>query len=78
MRDLEYRSRRDNLTVDGLKEIDDVIWEHTEEILQQMILDVLELDRINNERTHMVGNKSNERNAPSTIRSKLFSQLQTN
>ena len=52
MRDLEDRSRRDNLRVDGLKEIDNETWEKTEEILQQMIRDVLELEGINIERAH--------------------------
>ena len=54
MRDLEDRSRRDNLRVDGLKEIDNETWEKTEEILQQMIRDVLELEGINIERAHRV------------------------
>ena len=40
MRDLEDRSRRDNLRVDVLKEIDNETWEKTEEVLQQMIRDV--------------------------------------
>ena len=52
MRDLEDRSRRDNLRIDGLKEIDNETWEQTEEILQQMIRDVLELEGINIERAH--------------------------
>ena len=47
MRDLEDRSRGDNLRVDGLKEIDNETWEQTEEILQQMIRDVLQLEGIN-------------------------------
>ena len=52
MRDPEYRSRRDNLRIDVLKEIDNETWEQTEEILQQMIRDVLELEGINIERAH--------------------------
>ena len=71
MRDLEERSRRNNLRVDGLKEIDNEIWEKSEEILQQIIRDVLELEAINIERAHRVGNKSNERNAPRTTVSKF-------
>ena len=51
-----------------------------------MIHDVLELEGINIEKAHRVGNKSNERNAPrttvanspSTRINKLFSQLQRN
>ena len=58
MRDLEDRSRRDNLRVEGLKEIDNETWEKTEEILQQMIRDVLELEGINIERAHRVVKKA--------------------
>ena len=87
MGDLEDRLRRDNLRLDGLKEIDNETWEQNEEILQQMIRNVLELEGINIERAHRVGNKSNERKAPRTIAAKfssykatrinkLFSQLQ--
>ena len=38
-----------------------------------MIRDVLELEGINIERAHRVGNKSNERNAPRTILAKFSS-----
>ena len=38
-----------------------------------MIRDVLQLEGINIERSHRVGNKSNERNAPSTIVAKFSS-----
>ena len=55
MRDLEDRSRRGNLKVDGLKEISNENWDQTEEILQQMIRNVLELEGINIERAHRVG-----------------------
>ena len=73
MRDLEDRSRRNNLRVDGLKEIDNETWKQTEEILQQMLCNVLELEGINTDRAHRVGNKSNERNAPRTIVAKFSS-----
>ena len=73
MGDLEDRSRRDNLRVHGLKEVDSETWKKTEEILQQMIRDVLELEGINIERAHRVGNKSNEKNAPRTIVAKFSS-----
>ena len=73
MGDLEDRSRRDNLRVHGLKEVDSETWKKTEEILQQMIRDVLELEGINIERAHRVGNKSNEKNAPRTIIAKFSS-----
>ena len=67
MRDLEDRSRRNNLRVDGQKEKDNETREETEKILQQMIRDVLELEGINIEKAHRVANKSNKRNAPRTI-----------
>ena len=73
MRDLEDRSRLDKLRVDGLKETDNETWEQTEEILQQMIRDVLELEGIIIERAHRVDNKSNERNSPRTIVPKFSS-----
>ena len=77
MRDLEDRSRRDNLRVDGLKEIENETWEQTEGILQQMIRDILELEGITMERAHRVGNKSNERNTPRTIAAKFSSYKDT-
>ena len=77
MRDLEDRSRRDNLRVDGLKEIENETWEQTEGILQQMIRDILELEGITMERAHRVGNKSNERNIPRTIAAKFSSYKDT-
>ena len=73
MRDLEDRSRRNNLKVDGLKEIENKIWEQIEGILQQIFRDVLKLEGINTEITHRDGNKSNKRNAPRTIVAKFSS-----
>ena len=58
MRDLEDRSRRNNLRVDGQKEKDSETREETKEILQQMIRDVLELKGINIEKVHRVDNKA--------------------
>ena len=77
MRNLEDRSRRDNLRVDGLKEIENETWEQTEGILQQMIRDILELEGITMERAHRIGNKSNERNTPRTIAAKFSSYKDT-
>ena len=73
MGDPEHRSRRDNLRVDALKEIENETWEQTEEILQQMIRDVLELEGINTERAHAFGNKSNGRTSPKSIVTKFSS-----
>ena len=42
MRDLEDRSRHDNVRVDDLKEAENEIWEETDAILQEMIHDILE------------------------------------
>ena len=56
-----------------MKEIENETWEQTEEILQQMIPDVLELEGINVDSAHKVGNKSNERNAPRAIAAKFSS-----
>ena len=58
MRDLEDRSRRDNLRLDGLKEIDNETWEQTEEILQKMIRDVSELERAHRDRKKCTKNNS--------------------
>ena len=54
MRDVEDRSRRDKLRIDGMNEIDNETWEQTEGILQQMICDILELEEINIERAYRV------------------------
>ena len=62
-----------NLRVDSLKEIENETWQQTEEMLQQMIPDVLELEGINTDSAHRVGNKSNERNTPRTIVAKFSS-----
>ena len=34
---MEDRSRRDNLRIDGLKEVENETWEQTEQILKNMI-----------------------------------------
>ena len=74
MRDLDYKSRHDNLRAYALKEIEHETLEQTYETLQQMIRDVLELEVINIERAYRVGNKSNERNTtPRTIIAKFSS-----
>ena len=47
-----------NLRVDGLQEIENETWQQTEEMLQQMIPDVLELEGINADSAHRVGIKA--------------------
>ena len=56
LRDMEDRSRRDNLRIDGLKEVENETWEQTEQILKSMIQEKLEIEDANIERAHRVGN----------------------
>ena len=57
LRDLEDRSRRDNLRIDGIAEVENETWEQTEEILQNLFKEKLQLENISVERAHRVGNK---------------------
>ena len=57
LRDLEDRSRRDNLRIDGRAEVENETWEQTEEILRNLFKEKLELENISVERAHRVGNK---------------------
>ena len=57
LRDLEDRSRRDNLRIDGIAEVENETWEQTEEILHNLFKEKLELENISVERAHRVGNK---------------------
>ena len=59
LRDIEDRSRRDNLRVDGLQEVENKTWEKTEKILKSMIQEKLETEDVNIERAHRMGNTSN-------------------
>ena len=56
-RDLKDRSRRDNLRIDGIAEVENETWEQTEEILQNLFKEKLLLENISVERAHRVGNK---------------------
>ena len=71
LRDLEDRSRRDNLRIDGIAEVENETWEQTEEILQNLFKEKLQLENISVERAHRVGNK--EKNNKRTIVVKLAS-----
>ena len=71
LRDLEDRSRRDNLRIDGIAEVENETWEQTEEILQNLFKEKLPLENISVERAHRVGNK--EKNNKRTIVLKLAS-----
>ena len=71
LRDLEDRSRRDNLRIDGIAELENETWEQTEEILQNLLKEKLQLENISVERAHRVGNKG--KNDKRTIVLKLAS-----
>ena len=57
LRDLEDRSRRDNLRIDGIAEVENETLKQTEEILHNLFKEKLELENISVERAHRVGNK---------------------
>ena len=69
LRDLEDRSCRDNLRIDGIAEVENETWEQTEEILQNLFKEKLQLESISVERALRVGNK--EKNNKQTIAVKL-------
>ena len=71
LRDLEDRSRRDNLRIDGIAEVENETWEQTEQILQNLFKEKLQLENISVERVRRVGNK--EKNNKRTIVLKLAS-----
>ena len=71
LRDLEDRSRSDNLRIDGIAEVENETWEQTEEILQNLFEEKLQLGNISVERACRVGNK--EKNNKRTIVLKLAS-----
>ena len=71
LRDLEDRSRRDIPRIDGIAEVENETWEQTEEILQNLFKEKLQLENISVERAHRVGNK--EKNNKRTIVLKLAS-----
>ena len=55
----EDRSRRENLRIYGLQEIENETWEQTKKILKSMIQEKLEIEDVNIERAHRMGNTSN-------------------
>ena len=69
LRDLEDRSCRDNLRIDGIAEVENETWNKTEEILQNLFKEKLQLENFSVERAHRVGNK--EKNNKQTIVLKL-------
>ena len=71
LRDIEDRSRRENLRIDGLQEVENETWKQTEKILKSMIQENLEIEDVNIERAHRVGNTSNT--SPRTVVAKFCS-----
>ena len=69
LRDIDDRSRRDNLRIDGLQDVENKTWEQTQKILNSMIQEELEIEDINIERAHRVGNTSNT--SPRTVVAKF-------
>ena len=59
LRDIEDKSRRDNFRIAGLQELENETWEQTEKILKSMIQEKLEIEDVNIERAHRMGNTSN-------------------
>ena len=57
LRDLEDRSRLDNLRIDGIAEVENETWEQTEEILQNLFKEKLQLGKISVKRARRVGKK---------------------
>ena len=68
---MEDRFRGDNLRIDGLKEIENETWKESEQILKSMIQIKLEVEDVNIERAHRVGNTNNI--SPRTVVAKFSS-----
>ena len=71
LRDIEDRSRCENLRIDGLQEVENETWKQTEKILKSMIQENLEIEDVNIERAHRMGNTSNT--SPRTVTAKFCS-----
>ena len=65
LRGFKDRSCRDNPRIDGIAEVENEAWEQTEEILQNLFKEKLQLKNISVEKMHKVGNK--EKNNKQTI-----------
>ena len=72
VRDLEERSRRDNLRIDGSAEIENETWEQTEEILHNIFEEKLQLETMSVERAHRVGNKVKNNNRTIVVKLASF------
>ena len=54
--------RRDNLRTDGLDEVENETWEQTEEILQNLFDEKIQLQNLKVEKAHRLGNKEKSNN----------------
>ena len=70
---MEDRSQHGNLRVDGLKEVENETWEQIKQILKSIIQEKLEIEYVNIQRAHRVGNTSNT--SPRTVVSVVSRQL---
>ena len=57
LRNLEDRSRRDNLRIDEIPEYEEESWNDTEELLKDALHEKLDVNKIQIERAHRVGAK---------------------
>ena len=73
LRDTEDRSQRNNLSIDGLKEVENETWEQIEKISKSMTQENRETKDVKNERAHTVGNTTNI--SPRTLVSAISRKL---
>ena len=73
LNDLENRSRRNNIRVDGIAEDPKETWEESEEKLKKVIKEQLKIDEIVIERAHRTGDKqyAKQKYRPRTIVAKI-------
>ena len=68
--ELEDRSRRNNIRIDGIKEHNKESWEECERRVHSMLKERLDIENVEIERAHRAGRKS--RSTPRTIVCKLL------
>ena len=66
VRILEDRSRRNNLKIDGIKEMDKETWDDCEDRIKEVLKSNLKLDGIEIERAHRLGRKDLNKQRPRT------------
>ena len=72
MREIEDRSRRNNIRIEGLKENERESWEDTERKVQEVFVNNLGLNNIKIERAHRVGRRDGNGERPRTVVLKLL------